>query len=134
MSFVGQWDNEEKTIYRYTLRERWTLDEFLKESERGLNQLRGVNHPVHVLILIEGKLHLPPGLLRALMNMQQAIAENRALIVLVGLDHIIGTLINLLRSVAPPIFRAVHHVDSLEDAYDLIRAHQMGSTDAPNGD
>lgn len=128
VSVVGRWDNPEKTIYHYTLSGQWSLDEFLEASEQGRQEIVDAGHPVDLILQVDGKLHIPPGFLRAIMKMHRQPPSNRRLIVVVSTDSLMNTVYKLLKTIAPRFFRDVRRVSVLEEAYAVIQAEQ-----APNG-
>jgi hypothetical protein len=43
------WDNEDKTILRMTVVERWTWDEYFASAQQARNEISTVDHPVDII-------------------------------------------------------------------------------------
>lgn len=50
MPITADWDNPEKTIYRYTMSGAWTMDEFMVQDERLKQHMAEVPHPVSMIL------------------------------------------------------------------------------------
>lgn len=49
MSITVTWDNEDKTILRLTVEDRWTWDEYFASAQQARNEISAVDHPVDII-------------------------------------------------------------------------------------
>lgn len=127
MPIITCWDDPQQTIYHMLLRHGWKAEELLQAAKYSHREIQRVKHLVYTLVEIEGKFKPPPGLLRVLADLPFDIPPNRLFIVVVSTDAIVKTIMNIMRTIAPSYFRAMHQVNTLDEAYLLIEQDRQGT-------
>jgi hypothetical protein len=81
MSNTVQWDNDEKTVLR------WTWDEFSIAFKQGADMMASLDHPVHFIVnplntISRG--YLPPGALQNTLSLYRNALPNAGSTVMIG--------------------------------------------------
>jgi hypothetical protein len=114
------WDNDEKTILRRVLLGRWTAEEYLNSVNRAYKLLNGLDHTVHLIIDGTQENRTPTNILSIIRNIDDKIAPNQGMVVLVGVDDTYKSIAKAARKLAPRAMQNRHYANTLDDARRLI--------------
>lgn len=127
MPITIEWENEQRTIARWTLEGAWTWDDFRAAQAEFHTMLREVDHMVCVIADMRRAGPLPASSIIHFRNAERSAMPNRDIIVLVGS----GLLVRAVTDTFNRVFRRKDnslflHADSIEDAHALIAQVRPG--------
>ena len=124
MSIHVDWDNEEKTILRWTYSPDWTWEEayLARDYERKL--MENIPYIVDSIGDLTQTKNVPSGALTKIVNVMTKRHERIGTSVLVGSNRFVQMIYNMVRKVHPgPLERArLYMVPTFEEAYAMIEA------------
>ena len=119
MAIDVKWDNEEKTVLRWTF-EEWDLNDFYHVNNDLTGKLDTVAHQVHILLDMKNSKNLPNGFLSALRSMRsRAIHPNMGIMVSIGNNGFIRIFVNTFSKLYPS-GRSFYMADSDKNAYAIF--------------
>ncbi len=127
MSITVEWDNDEKTIIRYTYTNRWTWDEFYAAQAQQNRMQETVSRRVNVLVDARNIQTLPDDFLTHLKRVMTERHPQTGLTVIVSSSGFLRSLFNLASRLFPSGTADTRFVSSEEDAYNLFRAEDAAS-------
>jgi hypothetical protein len=121
--------DDEKTVMFWRYEAPWTWDEYYQAQDAAWKMLDTVKYKVDGIMDMSQSFTLPSG---AMTHSREALAHahaNTGLVVIVGANHFLRAIFNLLNTVYNPIVKKVNivMVSTLQEAYVLIRKHQARS-------
>lgn len=125
MPILVTWDDESYTILRQTVQGEWSLLDAGAAFRHIYYEMRQVDHPVHIITTIEGKLHLPKGLLSGLAFMEKHKPLNEGLHIIVGAGVFGRALYNTARIINNRVMKDTYLVDTLDEAYVLLAGAEV---------
>ena len=128
MSIQVVWDNDEKTIIRYTYQGQWTWDELAAVLEEAYALLDTVDHPVDFIIDLRQSVLLPKDALRHGERVAQAVHPNEGRSVVVGANMLVSRLADVFYKIYRRTSKQFRFVATLDEAYALL------SNDTANSD
>jgi hypothetical protein len=116
-----QWDNDEKTVMRYTVEGDWNWNEFHKTLRRSTLRFDDVSHPVDTIIDLRKGLKLPAGAVGHLRSLGTKMHPNGvARTVIIGVDRTVQSAIGAVDRLYWDEGRVIHFAITDEDAYAVI--------------
>jgi hypothetical protein len=122
-----EWDRADHTVIRHTFEGQWTLDEFIVSNDRLLKMIRAEPHTVHVIGDMTQTKSAPQRLLSISRYLENNMADNVGLIVLVDPGYFIQALINIASRLMPRFVATLRYAKTLEEAHALIDKAQAVS-------
>jgi hypothetical protein len=129
---ITEWDNDEKTIIRGTLKGDWNWDELDRANlDTIVSMMNSVNHRVDVLVDLCQAGELPPGqpLQKGYMYLC-SFPANRGILVAVSQDLLYRLLLKAMKRIFPDIAHRLFVVSTIEDAYITIETTRQNDTAA----
>lgn len=128
MSVVVGWDNPEKTIYRFTLTDKWTPGELKEADKQFKDDIVQVSHPVVTLVDLRRGRVTPSGNLfdAGVPFFREPLPNEDILVVLTAsraLRQTCNAFIGLLRMMFPERMVEITFAGSEPEAYRLIEQH-----------
>ncbi len=130
-----QWDNNDKTIMRYTVQGAWDWNDFYRQMRRSLLWWDDLDHVVDIIIDFRGGDHLPDGSiklpagamahLRSIGTIEHANAPHRAVVIGVSAD--LQAKIGAVDGVYKPPRREIRFVENDDQARAVIADWRRGS-------
>jgi hypothetical protein len=120
MTVSVEWDNEEKTIVRFTYTGKWTWDEFYIHVKQANELMDTVAYRCVSIVDMSKSKHLPPGAAVHIRNIiRQSMSHNNSgITVFINADTIVKMFIEALRQNYPDIkdFSNFLYAKSMEEA------------------
>lgn len=128
-----QWDNDEKTVMRYTVEGVWNWNEFHKTLRRSTLRFDDVNHPVDTIIDLRKGAKLPAGAVGHLRSLGAKTHPNSvARTVILGVDATVQAAIGAVSGLYWDDGRLIHFAASDKDAYEVIARWRSSVTSGSN--
>jgi len=115
-----EWDNEDKTIIRYTFFAGWTVEEFYSLYNKPGEMLTETNSEVLGIIVDDSRDAMPPQ--HAVLAFRRALREGRLPIVLVKISAAAKILMESAQK-SDASERPIFYTDSLEQARKILQAY-----------
>lgn len=124
MSIHVDWDNEEKTILRWTYSPGWTWEEAYQARDYEKTLMETVPHIVDSIGDLTQTSNIPAGALTKIVNVMTKRHERIGISMLVGSNRFVQLIYDMVRKVhAGPLERArLYLVPTFEEAYAMIEA------------
>ncbi|GAB4512452.1 MAG: hypothetical protein OHK0046_11980 [Anaerolineae bacterium] len=113
------WDNPEKTTLRQVFSGRWELDDLYQCADKTHRLISSLEHPVHVIMDLTDS-QAPTNMLSAVRYLESRVAPNQGIVVMVGADDFMASMLEVARRIAPRATANGHWADNLEDARRVI--------------
>ncbi|MBX3062049.1 MAG: hypothetical protein KF726_03680 [Anaerolineae bacterium] len=114
-------DPQDEHIYWARVESPFTWEEYDRDVERLMQQIRTLNYPVAIVSDVR-KLHqLPGGGLRHLQINDSLIPENVQVVIILGASVIVSTLLSLLSWLRPKARKLIAYANSEETARQIAR-------------
>lgn len=123
MGIYVEWDNEDRTVLRYTYEDFWSWDEFYSASAQARSMLETARHEVNTIVDMRSSTVMPRGMLaQARRALDQACHSNQGLIIGVGVNRFLETMYEFARQAHPDILEQINIVlaPTMEDAYQIL--------------
>jgi hypothetical protein len=124
MTIEVAWDNEQKSIIRWTFPKQWTWDEFYSALQASRAMVRLQSHVVDVIVDMTVSKLFPRNLMTQGQVTMQTTSLNIGIIVVVGWNPLLRTAFNsfqkIYRTSFSPSAREMHIVNMESKAYQLI--------------
>lgn len=120
MSIEVDWDNEDKTIIRYTCFAGWTVEEFHQLYNKPKEIIEESSTKVLGIIVDDSSDAMPPQ--HATLAFNHMMREGRLPIVIVKINPAARILLDAVRKSAKTE-RAIFFADSLEQARKILQAY-----------
>jgi hypothetical protein len=128
MGITIEWDNEEKTVFRWTFESNWTWAEFQTQSQAANAQIMHVGHTVDLLVDMRHCHQLPVGTLVQAWKASEQSPPNIGITVVIGdnpIFPIFHNMFQLLRKSHIRNYPPIHIVPTFEEAYVVIDTEQL---------
>jgi hypothetical protein len=120
-----EWGNAEKTIIVKRFWDFWDHSDVLTTLEIRNTMMAEVSHTVDVIDDFSAPFTADPTrLMSAIRRAEKLMAPNMGIIVMVKANKFIRMLVDLNRLNTPRLTSRVCMVDSLEEAYDLLKSRK----------
>lgn len=103
MSVTVVWDNEEKTILRYTFGGQWTWDEYLIALKDGRRMMESVQHYVCILNDMDNTAFLPPNFVTLARNVISSRPDNTGLAIFLTNSQFFKAMYRVLENLLPNV-------------------------------
>lgn len=126
MAIEVTWDNEEKTIIRWTYSPDWTWNDAYQARDDEKLLIDSVPHIVDALGDMRAARGVPPGALTTVVNVMTKRHERLGLTVLVGGNRFVQMMYAMIRKVhfGPLLRSRIVMAPTLEQAYQMIEEHR----------
>lgn len=115
------WDNDEKTIVRYTFVGKWDWNDFWEAAKASTELSNTVPHQTVDVIGDLSQTHMMPARgLKHLQNVTKLRPANRGVVYFYGANRFVRQLTDALIRMSPNLANDYHMVDTEEDAYNGI--------------
>lgn len=122
MPTTSEWVNDDHTIMHIKVVGAWIFEEVWAAYVDVLDQIRALDHPVHVIIDHTQETEKPPSLGAMLPKFGELpYPPNMGLIIQVAADQVLRTGHQLYSM----MYRKVHDVEVIEDAFAMIKAYEV---------
>jgi hypothetical protein len=121
---TAEWFNPEHTAVIVTAKPPWTWDEFYELQQRHQETLNSLGHKVDVVIDLTHSGKLPPNAFTHLRTMRLRSHPNRGMIIMVGFNPYLQTVLNVLAQLNPTTTKRLRLVGTLAEAKRLIQEAQ----------
>lgn len=120
------WDNPDKTILRLTFWNEWDLEEYTTQFETAFEAIELLPHTVDILVDLRTDSFVPKGnTLHTFRQVMDKLPANTGIIVYVNDDnvqrHMINTHVSFYYSVRRASKRRLYMVETMPEAYELIK-------------
>lgn len=117
------WYDDEKTIIYHRYTRGFTIVDFYRAAETSAQMLATVPHPVDIIIETQS-LPKMSGMFSAAQHVNRIVPPNQRLVVAVGANSVLRSMVEITRKIAPRATQNIHFVDTLEDALAYIEAYR----------
>lgn len=114
------WDNEQKTILRYTFLGDWTWDEYLERLNEGRVLMAEVEHPVCVLNDMQRMGKLPPNFASTAKSVIASRPKNTGLAIFLTTNAFFKVMYRVLAQLIPNVPTGYILVTKEEEAYEKL--------------
>jgi hypothetical protein len=111
------WDNEQKTVLRYTFVGDWTWDEYLERLNEGRNMMAEVEHSVCILNDMQKIGKLPPNFASTAKSVISSRPKNTGLAIFVTSNAFFKVMYRVLAQLIPNVPTEYILVTTEEEAY-----------------
>lgn len=125
MSIQAIWDNEEKTIVRHIYEGKWTLEDYYGLIDAHRAMLKDLDYEVDIINDLRSAGLAPSNMASAIKYAARNAPRNEGINVMVGANHYVKALIDLVNRTAGVDITEVRHVTRLEDAYAMIADYRV---------
>lgn len=127
MTISVDWDNDETSIVRTTLHDRWTWEQLYTANNDIIDAMHSTDDTVHLLIDFTHADTLPAGgVIMHMRNLLGAYPPNCDLRIIVTHNVLVERLMNIFQAAFQTgLGKHVYTVPSVEDARHLIRSHML---------
>lgn len=119
MSITVAWDNEQKSLIRFTFGRLWTWNEFYAAIDQCRLQ-NTVDHPVDILFDARATNIIPGGLMPRIQRVTASDGVSHGLVVVVSESAFVKSMFILATRTFPNTTRNARFVKTLDEAYTLI--------------
>ena len=100
MAVIVTWDNEEKSVVRYTFEAKWTWQDLFHAFDEANRLIRSQTHVVHTILDLPSEMSVPPGnVLSAVRRITTNVPPNQGKEIFVGPSAFAQRLISLTNRV-----------------------------------
>ena len=124
MGIMVAWDNDEKTIIRYTYSSRWTWNELYAALDEQAALQATVSHDVAILIDVRNVHLVPEGFISHVKRVGERVPKNTSARVVVSNSPFLKSLFLLASKLFPHITHDIQFVATIEEAYALLPEHE----------
>jgi hypothetical protein len=121
MSVTYRWDNEEKTIMRFSFEEPWTWDEYYVMKPESDKIIASVSHKVGAIIEIPRDLHLGANALTHSRTIDRTRPANLAVMIIVTESSLVKAFLGLAARLPAQFSEGFRWAPTLEKAHEIIR-------------
>jgi hypothetical protein len=121
-----QWDNADKTIILHQYEGEVSTNDYLHAINRTFQMLNSVPHTVHLIYDRSGVTGVPQQMSRIFQVAGKYLTENIGIKVVVGANLTTTINLQLCRVIAPGVAKNTHFANSVNEARQLIAAHDPG--------
>jgi hypothetical protein len=116
MAIDVQWMTPEKEVLLVIYGERWSLEDYYLAIDRSTQMMDEVNHLVHIIQDASGMKEYPTKLLSAGSYTEKKAHPRRGIMIMVGLNRFIQSLLNIGKVIAPKATQDMYFVETMEQA------------------
>lgn len=117
------WYDDEKTILYQRYLRGFGLADFYQVAETSAKMLATVPHTVDIIIETQS-LPKMSGMFPAAQHVNRIVPPNQRLVVAVGTNSLLRSMVEISRKIAPKATENIHFVDTLDDALAFIHGHR----------
>jgi len=114
------WDNDGQTIFRYSLDERWTWEEFFAAKKQANALMEAISRKFGVIIAAPHMSLLPLNTLSNARNALRTAHPNAVMIVMVVTQPFVRTVISTLRDMARVTPIPIEIASTLDEAREIL--------------
>lgn len=119
-----EWDNEERTIIRYDIRDPWHLPEYSRALFHTWSMIESVEHSVHVVVDFTHAMSFPRNLLSNAASTNNQLHPRQGLVIGIKVSPYLQMMVRVATRVFPRLGHNVFFVATLQDAYTLIKTYE----------
>jgi hypothetical protein len=131
MSIIIAWDDETKTVIRYSFDRCWTWAEFFEARDMAHIEMNAVQHKVGVIMDAPPDTILPPNVLANVRSALQTKHPNTCMIVFLIHSPYLRAMFNTAVTLARRSTASFHMTSSLDEARALIAGRLPSLSDSP---
>lgn len=124
MSVNVIWDDEAKTIIRQVYSGNTILDDYYLAVDEFVKLATSVEHTVHSIMDRTQVTSAPATMLQAIRYGNKKMPDNIGLRIILKPTIMTQIFVNIAKRVAPVLAVNIHFVDTLEEAYTLIKENE----------
>jgi|FLYN01.1.fsa_nt_gi hypothetical protein len=114
------WDNDEKTILRYSFDTHWTWDDFYTAKAEAYNQIDTVQHKVGVIFDAPEKITLPANMITHSKSAVSKTHPNTCIVAVVVRNLYLRTMLSMVMKLSKKAAETLRLVSSLDEARALV--------------
>lgn len=119
------WGNAEKSILLFTYEGRLEAQSYLDAFKQCCQMMETVQHAVDLIVDITQVTYIDvPGLLRLAPTFNKVSVRNHRSSIVVGMSPAARVVVDAAAYLAPRLVQGVRQAKTLEDAYEMVKAHQ----------
>lgn len=127
MSILVEWDNEARTIIRYTFATEWTVEEFFEAFPKADHMIRAANTRIIGIIVDDSREIIPPK--GAMTAFKQTVRIGKLPIVFVAASMASRSMMEILyKSYGGQ--RPMYYVSTLDEARKILYQHHGAASEA----
>jgi hypothetical protein len=131
MTIYIEWDDEEKTIIRYTFFSGWTIEEFHRLYDKPTEMIEESSAELIGVIIDDSRDSMPPK--KAILAFGRTVREGQLPIVIVGITPAAKILVESARRAYKSV-RPLFYVDNLEQARKILQNHAKQADNSSDED
>jgi hypothetical protein len=124
MGIAVRWDNNERTIIRYTYTARWTWDELYTALAEQAALQASVTHEVAILVDARNTNIVPEGFIAQVKRVAERMPPHTGLRIIVSGNPFIKSLFLLVSKLFPHMIGDMLFVATIEGAYSLLHERE----------
>ena len=120
MAYIVEWGNPEKTIIKQTYIDEIDVEEYIEAVQTSADLMKSVAYPVDIIIdFTQASINMV-GYMQGVRQANQQVPDNQNRVIVIGLDMVTSTFVNVVRRIAPRAFRYAHFVKNTSQAYKIL--------------
>lgn len=123
MPVAMDWDSPERTVIRVTFMDNWSVDDVHRMLTKRNSMMECVHHQVHQILDLTASTASPNNLLSVIGRIELPTEQKGSLVLIVNASSYIKSVAGIMQKMAPHVFKGVHFMNSVEDAYAEIAHH-----------
>jgi hypothetical protein len=124
-----RWEDDDKTVMRYTIQGRWTWEELYPCFEEGIEMAKSVSHRFDVIIDFSQTSHLPGNAITHLRGIAERQVGNMGVGIFVTSSRVLLAIFQVAVKVYPKIAHYFRMVATEAEAYALIEQARHNPAD-----
>ena len=118
------WDNEQKTIIRQRLFGDWTFEDYMMSLGELQCLTASMPHTVNVIVDYTESKSYPRKIIAAAQRLNRNFPVNEGIVMIVQGPPYINAAFEVIFKLYPRLSQNIHHVDSLDAAYEAIDRYE----------
>jgi hypothetical protein len=125
MMITAEWFSPQQTAVIVTARPPWAWEDFYALQQRHQKTLDTLDHMVDLIIDFTHSGKLPPNAFRHLRTLRLRAHPNRGLVIMVGFNPYLQTVLNVLAQLNPTTTNRLRLVGTMAEATRLVQESQQ---------
>ena len=124
MSIKVFWANAQQNVILQGFTDPWTIEEHRASLRAIQDMVRSQPHVVHSIADMRQTVKTPAQLMLTFPTAERSLSENTGLLFIVSAPNAVRTIVSTARRFIPKVSEKLHFVDTLDEAYTLIRDYE----------
>ena len=123
MPVAMDWETPERKVIRITFMGTWDVNDVHRLITKRNSMMECVHHQVHQILDLTASTASPNNLLSVIGRIELPTEQKGSLVIVVNASTYIKSVAGIMQKMAPHVFKGVHFLNSVEEAYAEIAHH-----------